>query len=205
MSKKKAEGVDLTVYRKAAGDLSDEQDQADQSIALLQELIVASETDLAFASEILLDVKAKHSELESRRKSVVQPLNGVVREINSWFKPVRDRLETAERILKAKLAGYIEAREEANREALATASTAETGAEAAAALATIEDVATAPGTSTRKVWRFRVVDAQALPREWLVPNVEAIAGYAKAAKGEPHPIAGVEFFQETIVVASRGA
>jgi len=200
----KANTVDLAPYRKAAGELESEQDEADQSIELLEALKIETAEDQDFAASILLDVKAKHSELETRRKSVVQPLNGVVREINSWFKPVRDRLERAERLLKTKIAAYIQEQEADRRRALEAAAVAETAAEASTALAaSAEPIATAAGTSSRKVWRFRVTDESAVPRQWLTVNVDAIAGYVKATKGKPQPIPGVEFFQETVISASR--
>jgi hypothetical protein len=198
--------TDLAPYRQQAGDLDADQRDADEALGHLRELAIANSNDQAFASEILLDVKAKHSELEKRRKSVVQPLNGVIRTVNGWFKPVRDRLEEAERILKGKIAEYLEAQERANEEALQAAADAETGEEASSALAQVAPVTTAPGTSTRKVWRWEIVNTDAVPREFLTVDEQALAKYVRAAKesgGAPYGIPGIRFYQETKIVAKR--
>jgi Asp-tRNA(Asn)/Glu-tRNA(Gln) amidotransferase A subunit family amidase len=51
------------------------------------------------------------------------------------------------------------------------------------------------GVSTRKIWKARVIDAAAVPREWLIVDDKALNGFAKATKGSKK-IDGVEFYQE---------
>ncbi len=59
------------------------------------------------------------------------------------------------------------------------------------------------GVSTRKIWKARVVDADKVPREWLIVDEKALDGFAKATKGSKQ-IAGVEFYQEETMAIGRG-
>lgn len=58
------------------------------------------------------------------------------------------------------------------------------------------------GVSTRQVWKFRIVDADAVPRQFCIPNEQAIGAFVRSMK-ENAKIAGVEVYSET-VIASRG-
>lgn len=51
------------------------------------------------------------------------------------------------------------------------------------------------GVATRKIWRARITDEKAIPREWLVPNEKALNEFAKATKGKM-VVPGVEFYAE---------
>ena len=57
----------------------------------------------------------------------------------------------------------------------------------------IEKVA---GERTVTTWKARVVDANAVPREWMTPDLQALSGLAKATKGAKQ-VPGVEFYSET--------
>lgn len=79
--------------------------------------------------------------------------------------------------------------------------------QAAAVVAPVVEVASVrpvvTGQSIRKTWRARVVDAKAVPREWLVVNDTALQAFARSTKGAV-PVAGVEFFEEaSLASASR--
>ena len=58
------------------------------------------------------------------------------------------------------------------------------------------------GTSFRDNWKCRIVDPNAVPREWCKPDESALDKFAKATKGE-QKIAGVEFYCEK-AMSSRG-
>jgi hypothetical protein len=40
------------------------------------------------------------------------------------------------------------------------------------------------GISQRIVWEFEIVDEQAIPREWLVPDLKAIGGAVRSTSGK---------------------
>ena len=58
------------------------------------------------------------------------------------------------------------------------------------------------GISTRKVWKFRIIDAKQLPREYMLPNEKMLLAFARATKGTI-PVAGVEFYVEDILASGR--
>jgi len=78
-------------------------------------------------------------------------------------------------------------------------------AQAAAVVAPVVNIApTTPavkGTAMRKVWRARVVDAQAVPRAWLMVNDKALNAFAVSTKGAV-PVKGVEFYVEDRMAVS---
>lgn len=93
----------------------------------------------------------RRSKLEQKRKSLVDPLNKVVKDINGLFKPPRDRIDQIIEIAKGKLNNYAQAKhaieveksrlereaarkERAEAEALAAALRAKVGEQEAAAI-----------------------------------------------------------------------
>jgi len=54
------------------------------------------------------------------------------------------------------------------------------------------------GTSKRRMWKARIVDETKIPRKYLIPNMVAINGIAKAEKDKAS-IPGVEFYYEDIL------
>lgn len=59
------------------------------------------------------------------------------------------------------------------------------------------------GVSSRKAWKFEIVDAEQLPREFLMPNEKAIGGVVRSLGGKAN-IPGVRVYDET-VISSRSA
>jgi hypothetical protein len=62
-------------------------------------------------------------------------------------------------------------------------------------------VGSTSGTSIKKLWKARVVNADAVPREWLMVNETALAVFAKSTKGSVK-VAGVEFYAEDSMAVS---
>lgn len=56
------------------------------------------------------------------------------------------------------------------------------------------------GISTRETWTFEIIDPMLLPREYLVPNEQAIRGVVKALKNATN-IPGVRVYAETTIAA----
>lgn len=160
---------------------------------------IDDEDDNEFAAEMLRNVKSRHKYLEDKRKGITGPMNKAMRAVNDLFRPPRTALENAERILKSKIAGYLEACEAANTAALVAASTAETVEEASAALATVEHADAPKGVSVRYKWRAIVVNEELLDRRFLVPDIAIIEEW-----GEKYGrvIPGVEF-ERVPIVSSR--
>ena len=59
------------------------------------------------------------------------------------------------------------------------------------------------GNAYRDGWKHRVVDVNAVPRQFLIVDDRALAAYARAANGKqhaPNPIAGIEFYNDKILI-----
>ncbi len=57
------------------------------------------------------------------------------------------------------------------------------------------------GVTTRKVWKFRIVNAALIPRAYMTPNVQVLGAIARHSE-DTVPIAGVEFYSESIVAVA---
>lgn len=179
-------------FEKAVGDLESEQAEASRAIVLTREFNIGTVEELEQATEILQGVKEKIKELDTRRKSVVTPLNGVVSEINSWFRPVTNKLKTVEKQLKDAIAGYHRIVSESNRMAQEEAGKASSAIEAEEALAKIQDVPKMAGVTISKVWDFEVEDEAKVPEIYKVVNEQAIR---LAVRAGTRKIPGVRIFK----------
>ena len=108
----------------------------------------------------------------------------------------RQAAETAQSPVAAFLAQEEAARAEAGAQAALKAAednlrlAAMAGQSVAAAL---PPKVTAAGTSLRRTWKARVVDANAIPREFLIPNEQLLGQIAREQK-ENASVPGVEFY-----------
>lgn len=60
----------------------------------------------------------------------------------------------------------------------------------------------AAGTAVKKAWKFRVVDASKVPRDYLAIDEAKIRGVVNAMKGDTR-IPGIEVYAETALAAGR--
>lgn len=153
---------------------------------------------------------SERSALEEMRKSAVGPLNEAVKRINGWFKPVEQMLAPIERHIREQIGGYVLAERQQQIAAYAAAAEAAAAGNHETARSALEVVNAAntdagAGSSVRGVWKATIVDADAVPRAWCVPDEKRIAAMARATKGgKPTAIAGVVYeFVASLTV--RGA
>ncbi len=104
---------------------------------------------------------------------------------------------------RAKAAAEAEkAQAAANKAAAAALVREETAAAVIAPVVTVAAVTPViAGQSVRKTWKARVVNAAILPREYTLPNQQALDAFAKATKGAI-PLSGVEFYEESTLASS---
>jgi hypothetical protein len=57
------------------------------------------------------------------------------------------------------------------------------------------------GISTRKVWKYRVTDPTAIPREYLMVNDGMLSALARTGKANAN-VPGIEFYEDTVVASS---
>lgn len=180
--------------------------QAQADLEELRAFVVVNEDDQAFAVGVIREIKQKHKQLEDRRKEITVPLRKALDSINDLFRPMREALEEGEKILKLKVASYLEARERENQKALLEAAEAETVEEAAEALTQIETATPVKGTSMRHKWEAEVFRPELVPTEFLSPDLDKIEASMRASveiSGEPMPIPGVRFHKKPIVTVRQ--
>jgi hypothetical protein len=113
--------------------------------------------------------------------------------------------EAADAAERARLLKEAEAEE---RRASAANAKAEAKTEIAAAVtAPVIEVAKTiekqNGESTAKIWKARVIDANLVPREWLIVDEKAVNAFARATKGAKQ-IPGIEIYSESsLKIGSR--
>ncbi len=153
---------------------------------------------------VLRDAKARIDRIEEKRKEFTAPLNKVVKGLNDFFRPPREAFENLERHLKQLVATYLETKARANVTAMQVVATASTPQQAAEALATIAPVAPSRGVSVRPVWKFQVIAPDEVPRELCSPDPKKIAAACQyGPDGQPAPIPGVQWFQESVVTVRK--
>ena len=169
--------------------------------------IVAAE-DYESAITLVGKLKETASEIKQKKESITKPLNEALRNARELFAPIEEQFERAEAIVKTKLLDYKRKKDTEAREAEAKiAARVEKGTlkieTAERKLDQVERVETTTKSSSghsvqvRKVKKVRIVDAAALPREYLIPDDVLIRKDALAGK----VIAGVEVYEDEIISA----
>ena len=183
--------------------------QAEQ-IAHSVEITCDEEESMAVSA--ISKIKSFGKETETARKNHVEPFNKLVKRVNDMFRPISESIEKAETEIKEKIKGYRQEKEKARLEferkqqAEFARKIAEEQAKAkvekreaaiiAPPVATVKETITRTESGSafsRKVWKFRVVKEQEVPRQYLVVNETSIRG---AIKLGIHAISGCEIWEE---------
>jgi hypothetical protein len=176
-----------------------------QLLGSLDSFNIVNQQGMDLAAGILADVKGAWKNLDGIRKAIGKPLRDRLQEIQDHFKPALALFETAEKILKDKISEGSRLAAEAQQRALLAAQQAHQAGDAhALAVATQQvsatEVGLPQGVTTRKVARFRIVDAAQLPPEFwtAIPDTNKLQAYVDAGwRGNQIP--GVEIWEEDIV------
>lgn len=179
----------------------DETVEASEALAFVDTVTIDSAESFEAAVLMTAEIKAQRAKIDGARQSFVKPLNDVVKAINDFFRPAITAYDRAEALLKQRALAY-QAEADRQREALlreaeermqdGDVSAAETTI-AVAATAVVPKVA---GASTRIDWTGEVVDADAIPREYMIPDVAKLEAVTKALKKDPN-IPGWRAFKKT--------
>lgn len=122
-------------------------------------------------------IKASYDRVEQTRKFFTQPLLDLKKTYDGKFKPTLSGLETAEQVLKSKMTEY---RLTLPENSVSTTRTPDAKA------------------TFVKVWKHRVLDANLVPREYLVVDDAKISRVVKAGM---RTIPGIEIYEEEQVRA----
>lgn len=150
-----------------------------QSVAsFLESTPIDTDSAAQWAVDVAHQLRAQRKELEAERDSVLRPLNDAVRRIRGWFRAPVTVLDAAEQTIKSKVLAFRAEQKREQMRALAAAATSH----AELAQATEATTAKPDGMSEREVWSAEIVDASALPREYLVPDQKRLDQLAREQK-----------------------
>lgn len=131
---------------------------------------------------------------EERQRKVKEEQERAWREKEEAARKEADRLAA-----KGKAEEAARARAEANRAALKANQRAQEAQEVFVPVpvvnSTVEKIA---GINNRTIWKFRIVDANKIPRQYMIPNEKMLGEIARTLKGSL-AIDGVDFYPENIM------
>jgi vacuolar-type H+-ATPase subunit H len=187
-----------------------------------RELTVLSDIENSIAVEYLKSIKAASKKVKDFFAEPKQKAYEAHKSITARETEMLNPLVEAERTVKIKIAGFLDAQERIRREAEERAAKEAAKIEAEArkamrkgdeekaetlsiqAVMKIAEVQHIPqkteGVFAVKRWNWKVIDMSLVPREYLVVNEKALNGLAKAA-GNSVTVPGIEFYQETSISA----
>lgn len=191
--------------------------------------IITDNDSYQATAEDLKQIKNQMKAIEDYRKSITDPINEQVKKIKAFFDAPINKLKEAESVIKNAILSYQQEeekkriaeqnrlREEAEKKRLELAKKAEKleakgkiekaeevkqQAEVIIAPVLAKDVPKVSGIATMKVWKFRITDEKAIPREYLIPNEKMLGQIAKSTKGTL-TVPGIEFYSEDTISAGR--
>lgn len=186
---------------------------------------VSSEKESADAAGRIKEIREAAAEIDAARKDATTPLNRMVRQINDFCRPYSTSLEAVRDRWRKKLIAWqkaeirrreeaeAKAREDAQAKRAEAQAAAEAGdeieaAQAAQAADDVEAQARAETAvplktpagygatgSSRKVWKWRVLDIAQLPVEAVTVNESYLNQMAKV-KPQPPAVPGVEWYED---------
>lgn len=166
---------------------------------------MAEKEVMVFFEPMVTAANDAHKKILARRKTLTDKLGAAYFHVNRQLGEYKRREDEERRKKQAEIEAL--ARKHAEDAALATAVALEQAGDARGADAILAaPVAAAPvvvqsqvprveGLRARETWRFRIVDASAIPREFLAPDEQKIGAIVRALKGETR-IAGIEVYTE---------
>lgn len=183
-------------------------------------------TTLAVAADFLMEIKRRRKQWAEFNKPAKQKLDALKRELLDRERQIDEPLDRAENeILKPAMAKFQQEQEqirrateyrlreearkreedarlqeaqELNQNGQSQLAEAVLEAPVVVAPVVIPKMETPAGVSYRDVWKFEIVDPNAVPREYLIVDEKKIGGVVRAMKNETR-IAGIRVYKETTV------
>lgn len=173
-----------------------------------QKMLAFQQAEQAKAEEIRRKLQAEADERARRERERAEQEAAKQRQIEAEARAkaeqARREAEQASAEERKRLLAQAEA---ADRKAAAAAVKVEAKEEQAqAVIAPVVHVQSSSpavkGIATKKVWKYRIVDASKVPFEYMMVDDSKLSAFARAMKGTV-PIAGVEFYSEDSLSSGR--
>lgn len=163
---------------------------AEASLTFIKSMPVVTNEEYGVAVKLCADVKDRHSAIDEKRKSWVEPLNAVVKDINKTLGVPLNFYAEAETVLKAKIIELNTSRTaEISRLRKESSEASKAGdtekAEALIAQAEEIEVPKLDGLGTGETWMGEVEDEKQIPREYMIPDLKKLKALTKNKKVDP--------------------
>lgn len=183
--------------------------EAQSSRALFEQVkafVIYDQQGLDIAGSILKDVKARWKDIEARRKTITQPMQAALKNVQALFKEPLDYYAGIETMLKDKILeaqARARAAQDAALLAVQQAHAAGDRVQVAVALhqAQQAEAVNPEGLQNRSTWTYSIIDAQQVPREFWVIDYQALAAYVRQTKGTVK-IPGVHVYEQPTVAVT---
>jgi hypothetical protein len=158
-----------------------------------------------------------HQKQEQIRQEKEQKLQEMARKEEERLRKIKDEQEKAWREkeeAKREEASRLEAQGKAKEAEKARIEAEKAGAKAAERAEQAQEISIpAPtlepkiekieGISTKKIWKFRIINVNLIPRDYLIPNEKILGEIARTTSGTLK-ISGIEFYSEEIITSRKG-
>lgn len=150
-------------------------------------LVVTTDETFQAAGEMLKEIKKRRARISEFMDPIIQAAHKTHKTALDQKKTLEKPYIEADKHLRAQVSGYKALQDAArNREALALASRGE--------MTLPREAATVDGLGFTKKWAFEVIDPDALPKEFTIPDEPKIRRTVEAL-GEAHNIPGIRVWQ----------
>ena len=180
-------------------DLAEYRGQVTAVQRIANDFVVDGKASVELGEQVLRNIKGVEESIVERRTEITRPLMGSLASVRELFKPFEAALADAKKTVKGKLLDYTLAQEEIQRLAQEKieARLAKGAIRADTAVAKLESLNDSKvKTNTRTVRKLSITDESMLPREFLVPNREAIT----KALFEGLSVPGAKLVSEKVLV-----
>ena len=199
--------------------------EAESMLERYQAYSVISNESLVLADEDLTKIKEKLKQIDETRKSMTKPLDTVKKTIMDFFKPPTEMLNQARESINTAMSGYRSEQEKIRQEqeaklreiarkeeekqkkiladkiARAEASGKDSKVEELKAkevfvpVPVVQSSVVETKNKPRDVWKFRIKDPLAIPKEYMIADEVKIGQVIRATKGSLQ-IPGIEIYSE---------
>jgi hypothetical protein len=179
--------------------------ESEQYALVASRVVVNTEEDYQTAATALIDVKNRYKAIDALRREFVDPLNAHVKKINDFFREPKNHLERAENALKQAMKGFRDRAAAEQQKALAAAQTAAQNNDRKSFAALVQSASAhgppeAAGVHTVTRWKYEIVDASQIPREFMTPDLQKIGTVVQTHKADTK-IPGVRVYADESIVA----
>lgn len=163
------------------------QTSAKEALEFTTGTTIQNQAELEFMVSSIAEMKGAEAQVTKTRDLFVQPLLEVIAKYRGYFDPALKDLAKAIEQGRGRIAEYATRTEETRARMIDESENAPTQAVRDAVLVQADSyrVDEVAGLSLRTTWTGEVTDANLIPREYLVVDVQKLKAVTRAKKGDP--------------------